>query len=347
MTAEFRPTLAAPASPAAALADTERAERRHRSTLRAQGNAAMPSPRLDLPSQARPGRAAPCSRRWTDRVAATAPLEFMEQQRFLLTNPGFGGDLKVAARIAASIYKPGVAAETHRHAPNASRAILSDSGGYTMVERERRAVRRGDRTPADARHGDDPETPADRHARLAAARISRRHPAGGRRRNPAERQPVETALRSGRPADALVRPRSFADVPPHAYVRAALDGARDVAGISGDSGDGGFFRPGDRQLFLQDAWPSGNAVGRNRRRNPLDRRRPPRRNRRKGPRGDRWRESGVERKRPLRGTRPRLAPIRERNRRRNRVRRSSPARRAWALSSTGLRADGRTAALES
>ena len=334
MMAELRSTLAAPASPAAALADTERAERRRRSTLRAQANAAMPSPRPDLPSQARPGRAAPCSRRRSGGVAATAPLEFTERQRFLLTNLRFGGDLKVAARIAASIYKPGVAAETHRHALNASRAIPSDSGGY--IERDRRA----------AKYGDGPETPAERRARLAAARISRRHPAGGRRRNPAERRPVETALRSGRPADALVQPRSFADVPPRAYVRAALDGARDVAGIPGDSGDGGFFRPGDRQLFLQDAWPSGNAVGRNRRRNPLDRRRPPRRNRRKGPRGDRWRESGAERKRPLRGARPRLVPIRERNRRRNRVRRSSPARRDRALSSTGLRADGRTAALE-
>ena len=335
--AELRPTLA----------DTERAERQRRSTLRAQGNAAMPSPRPDLPSQARPGCAAPCSRRWTDRVAATAPLEFTERQRFLLTNPGFGGNLKVAARIAASIYKPGVAAETHRHAPNSSRTILSDSGGYTTIERERRAARRGDLTPAGARHGDGPETPADRRARLAAARTSRRHPAGSRRRNPAERRPVETALRSGRPADALVRPRSFADVPPHAYVRAALDGARDVAGIPGDSGEGGFFRPGDRQLFLQDARPSGNAVGRNRRRNPLDRQCLPCRNRRKGPRGDRWRESGVERKRPLRGARPRLAPIRERDRRRNRVRRSSPAEEIGRYRRQGCAADGRAAALES
>jgi gentisate 1,2-dioxygenase len=74
------------------------------------------------------------------------PVEFAERQQFLLTNPGLGGRLQVAStiRCAVSIYNPGDLARAHLHTPNASRTILSDSGGYTNVEGEKIRAVRGD-----------------------------------------------------------------------------------------------------------------------------------------------------------------------------------------------------------
>jgi len=83
------------------------------------------------------------------RIATEAdipPTEFADRQQFLLTNPGLGGRLQVAAtiRCAVSIYNPGDVANAHLHSPNASRTILSEKGGYTNVEGERCPAERGD-----------------------------------------------------------------------------------------------------------------------------------------------------------------------------------------------------------
>ena len=82
-------------------------------------------------------------------IAANAdvpPIEFADRQQFLLTNPGLGGRLQIAAalRCAVSIYNPGDVAPAHLHSPNASRTILSPHGGYTNVEGERCPAARGD-----------------------------------------------------------------------------------------------------------------------------------------------------------------------------------------------------------
>ena len=103
-------------------------------------------------------KAAPHLWRWQEispyldaiaRIAATAdvpPVEFAERQQFLLTNPGLNGRLQVAStiRCAVSIYNPGDLARAHLHTPNASRTILSDSGGYTNTEGEKIRAARGD-----------------------------------------------------------------------------------------------------------------------------------------------------------------------------------------------------------
>jgi gentisate 1,2-dioxygenase len=80
------------------------------------------------------------------RDADVSPIEFADRQQFLLTNPGLGGRLQVAAtiRCAVSIYLPGDVAPVHLHAPNASRTILSENGGYTTIEGERCEAARGD-----------------------------------------------------------------------------------------------------------------------------------------------------------------------------------------------------------
>ncbi len=102
------------------------------------------------------------------RIATEAdipPTEFADRQQFLLTNPGLGGRLQVAAsiRCAISIYNPGDLARAHLHSPNASRTILSDNGGYTTVEGERCIANRGDLilTPNGTwhDHGNDGTTP--------------------------------------------------------------------------------------------------------------------------------------------------------------------------------------------
>ena len=99
------------------------------------------------------------------RVAEIAPLEFTDRQQFLLVNPGLGGALRVTntIRCAVSIYKPGDKAVTHMHSPNASRTILSKTGGYTTVEGEKCSTKRGDLilTPNGTwhGHGNDSETP--------------------------------------------------------------------------------------------------------------------------------------------------------------------------------------------
>ena len=74
------------------------------------------------------------------------PIEFADRQQFLLTNPGLGGRLQVTStiRCALSIYNPGDVAPVHVHAPNASRTILSEKGGYTTIEGERCVAERGD-----------------------------------------------------------------------------------------------------------------------------------------------------------------------------------------------------------
>ncbi len=80
------------------------------------------------------------------RTADVPPIEFADRQQFLLTNPGTGGRLQVAStiRCAISIYNPGDVAPVHVHAPNASRTILSEKGGYTTIEGERCEAFRGD-----------------------------------------------------------------------------------------------------------------------------------------------------------------------------------------------------------
>ena len=122
-------------------------------------------------------KAAPHRWRWReigpylDRIADIAknsdvsPIEFAERQQFLLTNPGLGGRLQVTntIRCAVSIYNPGDVAPVHIHTPNASRTILSENGGYTVVEGERCAAARGDLilTPHGTwhDHGNDGATP--------------------------------------------------------------------------------------------------------------------------------------------------------------------------------------------
>jgi gentisate 1,2-dioxygenase len=112
---------------------------------------------------AAPLRVLPHIWKWRDiepylhRIAEIAPLEFTDRQQFLLTNPGLGGALKVTntIRIAVSIYKSGDFAPQHLHSPNASRTILSDAGGYTLIEGEKCIAGRGDLilTPAGTWHG--------------------------------------------------------------------------------------------------------------------------------------------------------------------------------------------------
>jgi gentisate 1,2-dioxygenase len=108
---------------------------------------------------------------YLDRIAEIAhsadvsPIQFADRQQFLLTNPGLGGRLQVAAtiRCAVSIYLPGDVAPVHLHAPNASRTILSENGGYTTIEGERCEAARGDLilTPNGTwhDHGNDGVTP--------------------------------------------------------------------------------------------------------------------------------------------------------------------------------------------
>ncbi len=91
--------------------------------------------------------------KWADiesyllKLIDLCPLELTERQSVLLTNPAFGGQGKKVTntmRIAISIYKKGDDAESHMHSPNASRTIISESGGFTMVEGERVHPKRGD-----------------------------------------------------------------------------------------------------------------------------------------------------------------------------------------------------------
>ena len=80
------------------------------------------------------------------RKAEVSPIEFADRQSILLLNPGLNGRLQVTntIRCAISIYNPGDVAPVHLHSPNASRTILSDKGGYTVVEGERCTATRGD-----------------------------------------------------------------------------------------------------------------------------------------------------------------------------------------------------------
>jgi gentisate 1,2-dioxygenase len=80
------------------------------------------------------------------RKADVSPIEFADRQSILLLNPGLNGRLQVTntIRCAISIYNPGDVAPVHLHSPNASRTILSDKGGYTVVEGERCTAARGD-----------------------------------------------------------------------------------------------------------------------------------------------------------------------------------------------------------
>ncbi len=157
--------------------------------LRTQANAPAQRPwfhdtGLDAAGHIAPGRvgagqmkAVPHHWKWREiypylekigRIASEAdvpPVEFADRQQFLLTNPGLGGRLQVAAaiRCAVSIYNPGDLARAHLHSPNASRTILSANGGYTNVEGERCEAARGDLilTPNGTwhDHGNDGTTP--------------------------------------------------------------------------------------------------------------------------------------------------------------------------------------------
>lgn len=104
--------------------------------------------------------------RYLNTLIDLCPLELTERQSVLLTNPAFGmAGVKVTntIRIAISIYKPGDVAHSHLHSPNASRTILSETGGYTIVEGERIEPRRGDLvfTPNGTwhEHGNDDDRP--------------------------------------------------------------------------------------------------------------------------------------------------------------------------------------------
>ncbi len=129
--------------------------------------AAPPMPETPPPGAASapsaPLRVLPHVWKWAEiepylhRIAKIAPLEFTERQQFLLTNPGLSGALKVTntIRIAVSIYKAGDVAPQHLHSPNASRTILSEAGGYTLIEGEKCIAGRGDLilTPSGTWHG--------------------------------------------------------------------------------------------------------------------------------------------------------------------------------------------------
>jgi gentisate 1,2-dioxygenase len=80
------------------------------------------------------------------RKADVSPIEFADRQSILLLNPGLNGRLQITntIRCAISIYNPGDVAPVHLHSPNASRTILSEKGGYTVVEGERCTASRGD-----------------------------------------------------------------------------------------------------------------------------------------------------------------------------------------------------------
>jgi len=99
------------------------------------------------------------------RKADVSPIEFADRQSILLLNPGLNGRLQVTntIRCAISIYNPGDVAPVHLHSPNASRTILSKTGGYTVVEGERVTANRGDLilTPNGTwhDHGNDSDEP--------------------------------------------------------------------------------------------------------------------------------------------------------------------------------------------
>lgn len=114
----------------------------------------------------------PCVWKWADiesyltRLVELCPLELTERQSVLLINPAFstkGVKVTNTMRIAISSYKKGDDAESHMHSPNASRTIISESGGYTEVEGERIYPKRGDLvfTPNGTwhGHGNDDEQP--------------------------------------------------------------------------------------------------------------------------------------------------------------------------------------------
>src|SRR5262249_59299992 len=109
-----------------------------------EGRAPAPAPPGAASPRSGPLRVLPHVWQWTEiepylhRIAEIAPLEFTERQQFLLTNPGLAGALRVTntIRVAVSIYKPGDQAPQHLHTPSASRTILSDTGGYTLIEGE-------------------------------------------------------------------------------------------------------------------------------------------------------------------------------------------------------------------
>jgi gentisate 1,2-dioxygenase len=85
--------------------------------------------------------------RYLTKLIELCPLELTERQSVLLCNPAFGTKgIKVTntMRIAISIYKNGDVAESHLHSPNASRTIISETGGHTIVEGERIEPKRGD-----------------------------------------------------------------------------------------------------------------------------------------------------------------------------------------------------------
>jgi len=97
--------------------------------------------------------------------AEVSPIEFADRQSILLLNPGLNGRLQITntIRCAISIYNPGDVAPVHLHSPNASRTILSEKGGYTVVEGERCDATRGDLilTPNGTwhDHGNDSDEP--------------------------------------------------------------------------------------------------------------------------------------------------------------------------------------------
>jgi len=122
------------------------------------------SDREDIEILAVPKRAVPYIWRWADthrQLMQAAELITMEdgdaeRRAIIMTNPGFGGQLKTTATMfgAFSCYNPGERSAAHRHTPNASRFGVMGRGGYTTVQGEKCYLNRGDLvlTPAGCWH---------------------------------------------------------------------------------------------------------------------------------------------------------------------------------------------------
>jgi len=98
-------------------------------------------------------------------AAKTVPIEECERRALVFANPGLEGKPYVTNTLFAaySLYNPGEQAPVHRHTPAASRFVLEGDGGFTVVEGEKLAMKRGDLilTPAGTwhDHGNDGTEP--------------------------------------------------------------------------------------------------------------------------------------------------------------------------------------------
>ena len=222
MTAEFRPTQAAPGLPAAAPTETERTNE-EAAPLDAAGagqrSHALALPGSSVASAARTRRAllaAMYRSRRRDRAAGVhgaatiLPDQSRVRQRPQAYRPGRRFDLQA-----------GDAAKARQHTPNASR---------------------GDLTPAGARHGNDPETPALRIDALDSPLPEYAARQAADDETPPNDGPSKRLCGAVGPRT----PSSGSGTSPafrRSGVRAALDGLRDVAGIPRDAATTDFSDP--------------------------------------------------------------------------------------------------------